>query len=107
MRLSLLSQGERRYLKEDEATEYELPQQSHVDVSPAYYSNSSVPRSEEVRALVLSGERHLLYTPLHSPIVLLSSNYPRANEVGLMTLIYSMYVRMYMSLNKSLRGLNG
>ena len=50
--VSLTSQGERRYLKEDEAAEYELPQQSHVDVSPAYYSNSSVPRSEEVRALV-------------------------------------------------------
>ena len=83
MRLSLLSQGERRYLKADEAAEYELPQQSHVDVSPAYYSNSSVPRSEEVRALVLSGERHLLYSPLHSPIVLLGSNYPRTNEVGL------------------------
>ena len=81
--VSLTSQGERRYLKEDEAAEYELPQQSHVDVSPAYYSNSNVPRSEEVRALVLSGERHLLYSPLHSPIVLLSSNYPRANEVGL------------------------
>ena len=81
--VSLLSQGERRYLKADEAAEYELPQQSHVDGSPAYYSNSSVPRAEEVRTPVLNGERHLLYSPLHSPIVLLSSTYPRANEVCL------------------------